>query len=108
MASPLETHVANSNICPLGHGFGRSGQGGPLSHGMKINASGKLYNVVAYGVDHETSRVSMEEVARVAEEFRPKIIIAGWSAYPRQLDFAAFREVADSVGALLLVDMAHF
>src|SRR5881397_3944661 len=50
----------------------------------------------------------MEEVARVAEEFRPKIIIAGWSAYPRQLDFAAFREVADSVGAILLVDMAHF
>src|SRR3954466_529860 len=83
-------------------------QGGHLSHGMKLNVSGKLYNVVAYGVNPETSRVNMEEVARVAEEFRPKIIIAGWSAYPRQLDFAAFREVADSVGALLLVDMAHF
>ncbi len=83
-------------------------QGGHLSHGMKLNVSGRLYNVVAYGVDPETSRVSMEEVARVAEEFRPKLIIAGWSAYPRQLDFAAFREVADSVGALLLVDMAHF
>jgi glycine hydroxymethyltransferase len=83
-------------------------QGGHLSHGMKINVSGKLYNVVAYGVDPETSRVNMDEVARVAEEFKPKIIIAGWSAYPRQLDFAAFREVADSVGALLLVDMAHF
>src|SRR5437588_2959431 len=83
-------------------------QGGHLSHGMKLNVSGRLYNVVAYGVDPETSRVNMEEVARVAEEFRPKIIIAGWSAYPRQLDFAAFREVADSVGALLLVDMAHF
>src|SRR3954463_331871 len=83
-------------------------QGGHLSHGMKLNVSGRLYNVVAYGVDPETSLVNMEEVARVAEEFRPKIIIAGWSAYPRQLDFAAFREVADSVGAILLVDMAHF
>src|SRR5207244_8149598 len=83
-------------------------QGGHLSHGMKLNVSGRLYNVVAYGVDPQSSRVNMEEVARVAEEFRPKIIIAGWSAYPRQLDFAAFREVADSVGAVLLADMAHF
>src|SRR5436853_3456081 len=83
-------------------------QGGHLSHGMKINVSGKLYNVVAYGVDHETSRVNMNEVAAIADEFRPKLIIAGWSAYSRQLDFAAFREVADSVGAILLVDMAHF
>lgn len=83
-------------------------QGGHLSHGMKLNVSGRLYNVVAYGVDPESSRVNMEEVSRVAEEFRPRIIIAGWSAYPRQLDFAAFREVADSVGAVLLVDMAHF
>src|SRR3954452_2333375 len=72
-------------------------QGGHLSHGMKLNVSGRLYNVVAYGVDPQSSRVNMDEVARVAEEFRPKIIIAGWSAYPRQLDFAAFREVADSV-----------
>jgi glycine hydroxymethyltransferase len=83
-------------------------QGGHLSHGMKLNVSGRLYDVVAYGVDHETSRVDMDEVATIAEEFRPKLIIAGWSAYPRQLDFAAFREVADSVGAILLVDMAHF
>jgi glycine hydroxymethyltransferase len=83
-------------------------QGGHLSHGMKLNFSGRLYNVVAYGVNKETSRVDMEEVAAIAEEFRPKLIIAGWSAYPRQLDFAAFREVADSVGAILLVDMAHF
>src|SRR5438067_9803117 len=83
-------------------------QGGHLSHGMKINVSGKLYNVVAYGVNRETSRVDMDEVARIAEEFRPKLIIAGWSAYPRFLDFRAFREVADSVGAILLVDMAHF
>src|SRR5205814_7622122 len=83
-------------------------QGGHLSHGMKLNVSGKLYNVVAYGVSRETSRVDMEEVAAIAEEFRPKLIIAGWSAYPRFLDFQAFREVADSVGAILLVDMAHF
>src|ERR671938_467527 len=69
-------------------------QGGHLSHGMKLNVSGRLYNVVAYGVDPESSRVNMDEVARVAEEFKPKIIIAGWSAYPRQLDFAAFRDVA--------------
>jgi glycine hydroxymethyltransferase len=83
-------------------------QGGHLSHGMKLNVSGKLYNVVAYGVDRETSRVDMEEVARIADEFRPKILIAGWSAYPRQLDFERFREIADEVGALLMVDMAHF
>jgi glycine hydroxymethyltransferase len=83
-------------------------QGGHLSHGMKINVSGKLYNVVAYGVDRETSRIDMDEVATIAEEFRPKLIIAGWSAYPRFLDFRAFREVADSVGAILLADMAHF
>src|SRR5437899_964172 len=75
---------------------------------MKIIVSCKLYNVVAYGVNRKTSRVDMHEVSAIAEEFRPKLIIAGWSAYPRQLDFAAFREVADSVGAILLVDMAHF
>src|SRR5438067_7201512 len=83
-------------------------QGGHLSHGMKLNVSGKLYNVVAYGVNRETSRLDMDEVATIAEEFRPKLIIAGWSAYPRFLDFRAFREVADSVGAILLADMAHF
>jgi glycine hydroxymethyltransferase len=82
--------------------------GGHLTHGMKINFSGRLYEVAAYGVDPETFRVDMDEVRRVALERRPKLIIAGWSAYPRQLDFAAFREVADEVGAFLLVDMAHF
>jgi glycine hydroxymethyltransferase len=82
--------------------------GGHLTHGMKINFSGLLYDVVAYGVREDTSRVDMEEVSRLAEEFRPKMILAGWSAYPRQLDFAAFREIADSVGAYLVVDMAHF
>ncbi|MEU2722605.1 serine hydroxymethyltransferase [Streptomyces smyrnaeus] len=82
--------------------------GGHLTHGMKINFSGKLYNVVAYKVDDETSRVDMEEVERLAKEHRPQLIIAGWSAYPRQLDFAAFRRIADEVGAYLMVDMAHF
>ena len=63
--------------------------GGHLTHGMKINFSGKLYNVVAYHVDEETGLVDMDEVERLAKEHRPKLIIAGWSAYPRQLDFAA-------------------
>ncbi len=83
-------------------------QGGHLTHGMKINFSGRLYNVVAYGVDPETSLVDMDEVRRLAIEHQPKVIIAGWSAYPRQLDFAAFRAIADEVGAYLWVDMAHF
>jgi glycine hydroxymethyltransferase len=82
--------------------------GGHLTHGMKLNVSGKLYEVVAYHVRREDLRVDMEEVERLAQEQRPKVIVAGWSAYPRQLDFAAFREIADSVGATLLVDMAHF
>ena len=83
-------------------------QGGHLTHGMKINFSGRLFNIVAYGVDPETSVIDMDEVRRLAIEHQPKVIIAGWSAYPRQLDFAAFREIADEVGALLWVDMAHF
>jgi glycine hydroxymethyltransferase len=82
--------------------------GGHLSHGMKINFSGRLYDIVAYGVREEDSRIDMDALGKLAEEFRPKLILAGWSAYPRQLDFARFREVADSVGALLMVDMAHF
>ena len=81
--------------------------GGHLTHGMKLNVSGKLYNVVAYGVD-ENGRVDMEQVRELALAERPKLIIAGWSAYPRQLDFAAFRAIADEVGAYLWVDMAHF
>ena len=75
---------------------------------MKLNVSGKLYEVVAYHVRREDLRVDMEEVERLAQEHKPKLIVAGWSAYPRQLDFAAFREIADSVGAKLMVDMAHF
>jgi len=82
--------------------------GGHLTHGMKINFSGKLYNVVAYHVDEKTHRVDMEEVERLAKEHRPKLIIAGWSAYPRQLDFAEFRRIADEVDAFFMVDMAHF
>ena len=82
--------------------------GGHLSHGMKINVSGTLYNPVPYHVGREDLLVDMDEVARLAEEHQPKLIVAGWSAYPRQLDFAAFREIADSVGAKLMVDMAHF
>jgi glycine hydroxymethyltransferase len=82
--------------------------GGHLSHGMKINVSGKLYNPVPYHVRREDLLVDMDEVASLAEEHRPALIVAGWSAYPRQLDFAAFRAIADSVGARLMVDMAHF
>jgi glycine hydroxymethyltransferase len=82
--------------------------GGHLSHGMKINVSGKLYEFASYGVRESDSWLDMEDVAAAAEEHKPRLIVAGWSAYPRQLDFAAFREVADSVGALLMVDMAHF
>jgi glycine hydroxymethyltransferase len=75
---------------------------------MKLNVSGKLYKVVAYHVSREDLRVDMEEVERLAAEHQPKVIVAGWSAYSRQLDFPAFREIADSVGARLFVDMAHF
>ncbi|TDD79094.1 serine hydroxymethyltransferase [Actinomadura rubrisoli] len=82
--------------------------GGHLTHGMRLNYSGKTLNVVPYHVRAEDGLVDMDEVAALAAEHRPKMIVAGWSAYPRQLDFPAFREVADSVGAVLLVDMAHF
>lgn len=82
--------------------------GGHLTHGMRLNFSGKLYNAVSYGVDPETFLVDMDAVRTRAREHRPRVIIAGWSAYPRQLDFAAFREIADEVGAMLWVDMAHF
>jgi glycine hydroxymethyltransferase len=82
--------------------------GGHLTHGMKINVSGKLYDIAAYEVDPQTSLIDMDEVARIARERRPKLLLAGWSAYPRQLDFPRFREIADEVGAYLMVDMAHF
>jgi glycine hydroxymethyltransferase len=82
--------------------------GGHLTHGMKLNVSGKLYHVVGYQVRREDHRVDMEQVEQLAKEHRPKLILAGWSAYPRQLDFAEFRRIADEVGAKLMVDMAHF
>lgn len=82
--------------------------GGHLTHGMKLNFSGRIYNAVAYGVDPETFEVDYEDIRAKAIEHQPKVLIAGWSAYPRQLDFAKFREIADEVGAKLWVDMAHF
>nr|WP_269468898.1 serine hydroxymethyltransferase [Paeniglutamicibacter quisquiliarum] len=82
--------------------------GGHLTHGMKINFSGRLYNIVPYGVEEDTLVVDMDKVEALAIEHKPKMIVAGWSAYPRQLDFARFREIADKVGAYLFVDMAHF
>ncbi|MEV6069651.1 serine hydroxymethyltransferase [Nocardia sp. NPDC052001] len=82
--------------------------GGHLTHGMRLNFSGKLYEVHAYGVSKEDHRVDMDEVRKIARDTRPKVIVAGWSAYPRHLDFAAFREIADEVGAYLWIDMAHF
>jgi glycine hydroxymethyltransferase len=82
--------------------------GGHLTHGMRINYSGRLYNVVPYHVRESDHRIDMAEVERLTLEHRPKMIVAGWSAYPRHLDFAEFRRVADLVGAYLLVDMAHF
>ncbi|MBG6095197.1 serine hydroxymethyltransferase [Nocardioides luteus] len=82
--------------------------GGHLTHGMKINFSGRLYQVVPYEVSREDFLIDMAEVERLAVEHRPKLIVAGWSAYPRQLDFAEFRRIADLVGARLMVDMAHF
>jgi glycine hydroxymethyltransferase len=82
--------------------------GGHLTHGMKVNVSGRLYDIAPYEVDPKTSLIDMDEVARIARERRPKLLLAGWSAYPRVLDFERFREIADEVGAYLMVDMAHF
>lgn len=82
--------------------------GGHLTHGMRLNFSGRLYQVAAYGVSKEDHLIDMEEVAAAAREHQPKLIIAGWSAYARQQDFGRFREIADEVGAYLMVDMAHF
>ena len=82
--------------------------GGHLTHGMKINFSGRLYNIVAYGVREEDSLLDYDELERLAKEHKPKVILAGWSAYPRELDFQRFRDICDEVGALLFTDMAHF
>jgi glycine hydroxymethyltransferase len=82
-------------------------QGGHLSHGHPMNFTGKIYNVASYGVNRDTETIDYDEVARVARETRPKVIVAGASAYPRAIDFARFRRIADDVGALLMTDMAH-
>jgi glycine hydroxymethyltransferase len=82
-------------------------QGGHLSHGHPINFTGRMYKIVAYGVNRETELIDYDEVARLARENRPKVIVAGASAYPRKIDFARFRAIADEVGAILITDMAH-
>lgn len=82
--------------------------GGHLTHGSPVNFSGLLFNAVSYGLDENTGLISYDKIAQIAKEHQPKMIIAGYSAYPRELDFAKFKEIADSVGASLLVDMAHF
>ena len=82
--------------------------GGHLSHGMKLNVSGRLYDIAPYEVSPDTHLLDMDEVERIAHERKPQLLLAGWSAYPRIQDFARFREIADAVGALLMVDMAHF
>ena len=97
LASPGDTLLGLS----LAHG-------GHLTHGMRINFSGKNYNATAYGVDETTMRIEMDQVREAALRERPPVIIAGWSAYPRHLDFEAFRSIADEVGAALWTDMAHF
>jgi glycine hydroxymethyltransferase len=82
--------------------------GGHLTHGMKLNFSGRIYESGCYGVDSVTGLIDMDAVRAKAIQFRPRVLVAGWSAYPRTLDFAAFRDIADEVGAHLWVDMAHF
>jgi glycine hydroxymethyltransferase len=86
----------------------RLDQGGHLTHGSKVNFSGKQYNFVAYGLDPETERIDMDNVRALALEHRPKIVLAGYSAYPRHLDYEAFRSIADEIGAVFMVDAAHF
>ncbi len=81
--------------------------GGHLTHGAKVNQSGKWFNAVQYGVTRDTNRIDYDQVARLAEEHRPKLIIAGGSAIPRQIDFARFRQIADKCGAMLHADIAH-
>lgn len=82
--------------------------GGHLTHGAKVNFSGKLYEIARYGVNRETGRIDYDEVRAKAKEFQPKMIIAGYSAYPRSIDFAVFRSIADEVGAFLMADISHF
>ena len=81
--------------------------GGHLSHGHPLNYSGKKFNIVSYGVNEETELIDMDEVSKLAKECRPKLIIAGFSAYSRSLDWGKFRQIADEVGAILMADIAH-
>ena len=113
----VQPHSGAQANAAVMHAFARAGDkllgmdlahGGHLTHGMKINFSGRLYDIASYEVDPTTYRVDMDNVRERALEHRPKVIVAGWSAYPRQLDFEAFRSIADEVGATLWVDMAHF
>src|SRR5699024_3917573 len=113
----VQPHSGASANAAVMHALARHGDkllglslahGGHLTHGMKINSSGRLYDVASYEVDPDTYRINMDKVREKALEHRPQVIVAGWSAYPRQLDFQAFREIADEVGAKLWVDMAHF
>ena len=83
-------------------------QGGHLTHGSSVNFSGKTYNFVSYGLDKDTELINMDEVAELASKTKPKVLVAGYSSYSRDLDFKAFREIADSVGAYFVVDAAHF
>ena len=113
----VQPHSGASANAAVMHALARHGDkllglslahGGHLTHGMKINFSGRLYDVASYEVDPDTYRIDMDKVREKALEHRPQVIVAGWSAYPRQLDFQAFREIADEVDAKLWVDMAHF
>src|SRR5659263_674350 len=81
--------------------------GGHLSHGSPVNFSGKLFKIVPYGVSRQTKTIDYDELSKIAKEHKPKIIVAGASAYPRELDFKRFREIADEAGAMLLADIAH-
>ncbi|UZD63203.1 serine hydroxymethyltransferase [Brevibacterium sp. JSBI002] len=113
----VQPHSGASANAAVMHALARQGDkmlglslahGGHLTHGMKINFSGRLYDVASYEVDPDTYRIDMDKVREKALEHRPEVIVAGWSAYPRQLDFQAFRDIADEIGAKLWVDMAHF
>ena len=102
MAAYFATISPNETVLGM-----RLDQGGHLTHGSGVNYSGKLYNFVSYGVDHETELINYDEVEKLAKENRPKLIVAGATAYPRIIDFSRFRSIADEVGATLMVDMAH-
>ena len=102
----MAVYLAKLNVGDTVLGMNLS-HGGHLSHGSKVNSSGKLYNFIPYGVDEKTGRIDYEEVERLAIEYKPKLILAGASAYPREIDFKKFKEIADKVGSLFMVDMAH-